>query len=259
VASAVAADGKHVWTVSLDGDKVRYNDAEKLLWDNPTALGGQPVALAAANKDPNLAVCALFQNKIVTLRSGKVVTPEAISYRPCCIAFSADDQFVAVGGEDKKVHIYKVDTKAATLKESAVYTGGHLGRVLTVRWSADSKFLVSADSSRMICIFDSAGKQQNSTSWTFHNASVTEVAWPASGSSQLATCSQDQDVLVWTDLKTFEHQMQRIQLAHPLGVDHVAFVDDNTLITSGADRAIRVWSRGPTPAPNSPTSPFKTN
>jgi len=191
--------------------------------------------LATAHKDNALAAVALGQEKLVILRAGKIISTTALEFRPTSVAFSPDDGELAIGGSDNKVHVFSIGSDAVKLSKTLT---GHLGRITSVVY--DGQFLVSSDANRAIYFWKN-GELQNNTGWTFHNAVVSETSFNPS-STVLATCSQDQDILLWSDLSKFEHFYTRFPLAHHLGVDHVNWLNDETIISTGVDRCIKVWS-----------------
>jgi len=151
------------------------------------------------------------------------------------IAFNANDSELAIGGADCKVHLFAFGTDAA---KATKVLDGHTARVTSVIYDATQ--LVSTDANRAIYFWKN-GEMQNNTGWTFHNGNVTQTAFNPS-STLLASCSQDQDILIWSDLVKFEHYYTRFTLSHHLGTDHVAFLDDNTVISTGVDRCIKIWN-----------------
>jgi len=238
VACAPTCDGKKLVTVGYD-DVYRFHDTKTLQFQKTAVgLGGQPSVLAVAKKDANLAVAVLTKGLLVVFREAKVLSSTKLDYTPICVAINHNDSELAVGSTDAKVRTYSFDGegKVAALK---TLHPGHLGRVLAVAYSPDGGRIAATDSNRQIIIWQD-GVQKNDTAWMFHGSGPNDVNWSADG-SRLVTCGLDQDIIVWTDLKKYEHEYQRITTAHSGGADHVAFWDDKHLVSSGADRAIRIW------------------
>lgn len=241
VACAVSGDGSKVITVGLD-DKFRYSDIKTLTFStNATALGGQPTALAAARADKDLAAVTLSQDKLVLVREGKVLSTTPLGYTPRCVAFAPGDKQLAIGGADSKLRTYSVSAADGKVALTATLEG-HINKVNAVTYSDDGVFIAATDGNRQIILWKD-GKQQNNTGWTFHNAAPVEAAFSSPAAGLLASAAADQDIIVWSDLKGFEHTFQRIVLAHPTGVEHISFVADNKIISTGADRCIRTWTK----------------
>jgi len=236
VSAALTCDNQYLVSAGLD-DKLRFNETKSCSFSaDGIALGGQPVAVAASIKDPTLVAVILANEKLLIIRAGKTVATVDLGFKPISLAFNSIDTEIAVGGQDQKVHLFKLEKDTAT---AGNVLGEHTGKIMSVRYSSDGKFLVSTDSNRNI-FFWNDGKVLNNTGWPFHNSQVTATALPPS-CSRIATCSLDQDIIIWSDLKNFESKLQKISLAHPTGVDHVEFLDENILISSGNDRTIKIW------------------
>jgi len=243
VGCAVTADGTKLITVGLD-DKFRYNDLKTLVYSpNAIGLGGQPTAVAAATADKDLAAVTLGQEKLVLIREGKVVSTTVLGYVPRCVAFAPGDKQLAIGGADYKLRLYSVSPADGKVALTDTLEG-HTARVNSVVYSKEGTFLASTDSNRQILIWKDK-KQLNNTGWTFHNAAPIDVSFSSAGAGRLASAAADQDIIIWSDLKEFEHTFQRIVGAHPSGAERVAFVTDNRIISSGADRCVRLWTYKP--------------
>jgi len=235
---AVSCDGKYVWTAGLD-DKFRFNDSKSAAYSSDAGdLGGQPLAIAAARKDASLAAAVMAQEKLIILRGKQVASKVDLGFRPTSLTFSADDKEIAVGGNDSKVYLFSLANDVATKK--SVLSGNHLVKIVSLNYTPDGSYLVSTDANRFI-YFWKGGKVANITGWTYHNAAVTDSSFDSTG-ARFATSSIDQDIIVWSDTKTFEALYYKIVLAHATGVDHVAFLDDKTLISSGTDRTVKIWA-----------------
>jgi len=238
VACAPTVDGKKVVTVGMD-DTYRFHDVKSLTYNGAgVGLGGQPVALSVAKKDPDLAVTVLYQGKLVVFREAKILSTTALDYTPTSVTLGLDDTKIAVGATDSKVRTYDLSRDGKVeLKQTLT---GNNGRVTIVAYNPAGTILAAGDVTRQIVLFKD-GVQQNSSGWAFHASNPTDLSFDANG-ARLASSGLDQDIIVWRDLNKFEHEMQRISAAHPLGADHVVWADDTRLISSGSDRCVRFWT-----------------
>jgi len=58
----------------------------------------------------------------------------------------------------------------------------------------------------------------------------------------MATGSQDQNIIIWTDLKGMDDTKKfTIDMAHLEGVLFVAFLKDDLLLSVGFDKTIKTW------------------
>jgi len=235
VGLAISADGKSLVSVGLD-DKIRINSVESQSFkEDATALGGKPVAVAAANHDKELFAVVTAQEKLVLLRGSKIVSQTDLKVRPNNVVFSPSDNQIAVSGKDYKVHLF--DVSHDTVKDSKVYDN-HIKEVNVVAYSPAGP-IVSAGKDRNI-FFWTNDKPQNATGWCFHNAQVTDISFSPSG-DKLVTGSADEGIIVWKDTKTFEPTRATWEGAHCQGVERVFFWDDKTVVSLGSDRVIKVW------------------
>jgi WD repeat-containing protein 1 (actin-interacting protein 1) len=65
------------------------------------------------------------------------------------VATNSDSMEVAVGGDDSKVHIYKLTGTTMELKQELE----HLGAVTNCAYSPDMKYLVACDVNRKVILY----------------------------------------------------------------------------------------------------------
>jgi len=240
VSNLGVSDGALV-TVGLD-DKIRFNDLGAFQFSgDASALGGLPVALAVGKKDSSLVAVALTQKKLLLFSKKSLAQTVDLSFEPTSVDFSSDDTLVALGGKDKKVHVFKLS--GGKLSEGDVYSESDRP-VTFVGYRPGSNMLATIDGERRIYFYED-GKNKNVHGWDFHSQSVTAGAWSPSG-ARFATGSADQKVIIWSDFKTFSDDKRLvIPDVHVGGVDHLAWWDENTLISVGVDRSVRIWDVPP--------------
>jgi len=236
VGLALSSDGKTLASVGLD-DKIRLNNPENHQFkDDATALGGKPVAVAAAHKDKDLFAVVTAQEKLVLLRGSKVVSSCDLGCRPNNVAFSPNDSQIVVSGKDGKVHLFDVSHDAAKPSKSLE---NHLKEVNVCTYNNNGSMLVSAGKDRNIYIWI-GDKPQNASGWCFHNAQVMDVGFSPS-QDRIVTGAADESIIIWKDLKAFDNTRTTLDAAHCQGVERVMFWDDSTLLSLGSDRVIKTW------------------
>lgn len=235
----VAAGGEKLYSVSLD-DKIRTSDLVKQeVSSDGSDLGGQPVAVAAHPTDANIAVAVLAQEKIVVVRNGQAGNANALGFVPTTVSFNQDGSQVLVGGKDKKLHIYTIE--GDNVKQQAEITT-HDKPLTAIRASHDGVYYASTDKEASVYIHTTAAREcKNKSGWRFHQAGVQDADWNPSN-TKLVTSSLDTHVIIWNDLKEFNgSDRTRIKDAHLDGANFVRFWDDGTVLSVGADRAIKIW------------------
>jgi len=235
---ALTSSGDSLITVGLD-DRLRVNDKKSNKWSTDAiALGGQPVHVTSGKKDSTLVAVALANSNLVLLHKGTIKGTTSIGFVPNYVDFSADDSELVVGGKDKKVHFFSVTGDG--FKHTKEYKESDK-EVIIAHYRPDQSLVATVDRDKRIYFFNKDGKNLNSLGWEYHAATVSAGAWSPSG-KRYATGSADESIIVWSDLTKFsEDSRLLIKDAHCTGVDFVAFWDEDTLVSVGSDRSIRIW------------------
>jgi len=225
-------------TVSLD-DKIRINETKTMAFSTVAhGLPGRPVAVAAASCNTNLFAVVTEAPSVVLIRDGAPGEPVDLAFAPLNLSFSADDTELAITGKGNALQLFAVGASGLTAKKTLE---GPSRNVNAVAYSADGRYLVAVDASRRVSIYDAARTLRSSDGWQYHSSNVTDVAF-SPDSRRLVTCSMDESILVYNDLTGLVPEKRlTLALAHTGGVQSVAFLDANTVISVGADRAIKYW------------------
>ncbi|HEY2342231.1 MAG TPA: c-type cytochrome domain-containing protein [Chthoniobacteraceae bacterium] len=144
---------------------------------------------------------------------------------------SPDQAHVALGGPLKLLKIYS--TKDGKLEYSLKK---HTDWITAISFSADGKYLASADRSGAIVVWEgTTGKEYNTLPG--HKVAVTSLAFMP---GVLASGSEDGTVVLW-DIQ--EAKEIRKWNAHPGGVEWVEFTTDGRVVSCGRDHIARVWDQ----------------
>jgi len=243
---AISSDGERLATVSLD-DKLRINEIKGLTTATDAApLGAKPVAIAAANRAGNLFAVVTEAPAVIIVRDGALSAPIDLDFAPLNLAFSHDDTELAITGKTNILKTYEVKSDGTlTLKKTLE---GPIRNVNAVNYSTDGKFLVAVDANRRVSVYDAARELKTSDGWQYHSSNVLDASFSPS-SDRLATCSMDEIIFVYNDLTTFVPEKRHaLPLSHTGGVLRVDWIDNNTLVTAGGDRSIKIWDLPALPA-----------
>ena len=120
------------------------------------------------------------------------------------LAFSADDQFVASGGYDRTVRIWRTDDGQQV---STMY--GHTSAITVVAFSPQGEYLASGSRDGQIKIWDWRAGLEIKT-LPGHTNLLTDLAWSPDG-TKIASSGWDNEVRIWdfltgTELKSFTHE-----------------------------------------------------
>jgi|GEM_PF-424411 len=145
---------------------------------------------------------------------------------------SPDHQFVALGGPEKRVKIYRTkDNKQTALIKK------HTEWITAIAYSPDGKYLATADRNGGVEVWEAGAEPKPFNTLAGHKASCTGLAFMP---GVLASCSEDGKVTLWnvkegTEIKSWT--------AHAGGVEWVEFSPDGRIATCGRDKVAKIWDQ----------------
>ncbi|KAL0355164.1 UNVERIFIED_CONTAM: Actin-interacting protein 1-2 [Sesamum radiatum] len=259
-----------VWRVSLQGDQC--GNAECI------DIGNQPKDLSLALLSPDLVLVSI-DTGVILLRGSKVVSTIDLGFTVTASAIAPNGTEAIVGGQDGKLHVYSIT--GDTLNEEAVLEK-HRGAITVIRYSPDVSMFASADANReavvvlperlytivVLYLFRNFSsllemiilpsailypfhlllkipclllvKLKN---MLYHTARINCIAW-SPDSSMVATGSLDTCIIIYEVDKPASSRIT-IKGAHLGGVYGLVFTDEHSLVSSGEDACIRLWTVTP--------------
>jgi len=180
-----------------------------------------------------LAATGTFDKKVLVVRNGRIASTKDVSYTPHSFAFSTDESELVVGGDDKKLHVYKLTGDSLGAEQ---VLDGHLDTITSIDFAPDGSRFASADKNRRIIVWEN--KTAKITDWIYHTASIGGIKW-APNSRLLASGSLDSKVIVWN----VDAPRERLQIdaAHHGGVNDVDWIDESTVVSVGQDACTKSW------------------
>lgn len=230
---AITADNNKVTSIAMD-DTLRLIDAEaKSFGGNSIATGSVPNGIAVAPSGKFSVMVTL--NEVLLISNNEIVARVDASFTPLSVTVHPNGGTAAVGGQDNKVHLYKIDGNSIVadgLLES------NRGPVTTVAYSPDGSLLAAGDGDRKVLCYDVASKTLKISHWCFHTAKVSSVAWSPDG-KHAASGSLDTNVYIWS----IDTPMKNIAIkgAHLGEVTGVTWQGNSTVISVGADACVKTW------------------
>jgi WD40 repeat protein len=228
-------------------DKVRSHPVTGQRNDEKTgpqqALGGAAKDVATSILDPNLSAVVLAQDKLLIMKDGNITCTVPLTFSPLSVAFAADDSKVYVGGKNRGIATFSLDTASYTATADAGPEMSANDVVTKVRTSADGKYVVAIDKKRSLMVYDlqNGGANLNGAQYLrFHNMTVNDGCFSPDG-SKFATVGNDSMAIVYYDGLMSTHRLG-IRDAHMDTATFCAFLDETTLVTAGTDRLVRVWT-----------------
>jgi WD40 repeat protein len=230
--AGVAAAGGEVASVAWD-DKLRIGDATTGVFRSTLPLPGQPRGLAVARGAPDVRVVVTAAAVLLFKGAAAAATKEA-PYQPTCVDISVDGTLVAVGGNDKKVHFYRVEGAALTADGETAEAGAAIS---VVGLSPDCTRVAIGDALREVRLYATDGAKATLMSgrWMNHTTRVTGLKWSPDG-RWVATVSTDRRLCIWDPAS--DNVKQSFDLAHPLPFAGVVWTDATTLWTLGTDGVV---------------------
>ncbi|KAG0002585.1 hypothetical protein BGZ65_002528 [Modicella reniformis] len=187
----------------------------------------------SASDDQTIVVAT--EKEVQIIQGGKKVDSFGVSYSATAIAINAQGTTVAIGSEDTKIYVMKLDGT----KLSAVHTlSDNKGTITKLAFNPEGDLLAAGDSAGKIILYDATTGKTVTQHWAFHTARITSIGWSPSGRYAVSG-SLDTNVYVWSR----ESPSKRITIlnAHAQGVSGTVFVDEDTIVSTGADACVKTW------------------
>lgn len=203
----------------------------KIFTGTANELKFQPKGIAATSD----VVLVPSSDSIAVYSKGTKTSSISVKYTPTCIA--AHGSNVAVGGDDKLVHIYMLS--GADLKDTGIELRRATAPISALAFSAAGDKLAVGANNGKIYAFETSGEWKIITDrWSAHTARITCLAWDDSA-KLAASGSLDTNVMVWS----IEDPGKRIKAtnAHKDGVTGVAWEKSGKVLSAGGDSSIKVW------------------
>ncbi|KAF6138921.1 hypothetical protein GIB67_025650 [Kingdonia uniflora] len=202
-------------------------------------VGSQPKDLNLTPLSPELALVSI-DSGVVILRGPTVLSTINLGYAVTASAIAPDGSEAIVGGQDGKLRIYSIN--GDTLTEEAVLEK-HRGAISVIRYSPDASMFVSGDLNREAVVWDRVSKAVKLNNMLYHSARINCLAW-SPDSNMVATGSLDTCVIIYEIGKPASSRIT-IKGAHLGGVYGLSFIDDCTVVSSGEDACVRLWTVSP--------------
>lgn len=237
-AIALNFDGSKIVSVGFD-DKLRINDtASAEFATDAHAVGGTPSCVDCGSKTDGLIAVGIGQGKILMMKGGEtnlIPTDE----KPMTLQFHPTEEKLAVGFAKGGVKVYKVDGLNLTVAEEYKDLKRKVNKV---EWSPCGTYLVCGGDEKRILVYKE-GKEENinKTDWEFHNASVCDFSWSPDG-KMVASVGADLTVRIWKDTEKFTAKRDQVLMAHRVGINKVAWLDNNTVMSLGKDSCSKIWT-----------------
>ena len=232
--SGTGKNDSNVYSIGWDDSLRTISTSATTFTGTSLKTTGQPKAVAVSGSTLLVATPESITLYTNGQQSGSVPVS---GYNATAIA--AQGSTIAVGGDDKAVHIYTLSSN--TLKPVSAEPRRATGAISTLSFSPDGKYLAAGVANGKILVYGTSNWAVVTDRWSAHTARITSVAWDPS-SQWAASGSLDTNVMVWS----VQDPSKRIKAlnAHKDGVSGVAWPSAGKVISTGGDATVRVWKVG---------------
>lgn len=244
---AACRDGR-VYTYNGGVERVPMHSA----WPTPVAFGSAD-AWVVASLDNNVrqfstgdvavhSVQGHIRHMHVNADATYVLTDQGLSVGDAlydvpddatCVA--AQGSLVAIGTHSAQVHLYR--REGAALNKLGDLTSAR-SAITALAFSPDAALLAAGESNGKILVYDTASQSLKLHQWVFHTARIHSIAWSADGAHAVST-SLDTHIYVWSVARPMHKAVYKN--AHAGGACAAVWRDAHTIVSSGADGAVRTF------------------
>ncbi|KAG0354323.1 WD40 repeat-like protein, partial [Gamsiella multidivaricata] len=187
----------------------------------------------SASDDQTIVIAT--ESEIQIIQNGKKMDSLSVGYNATAIAINSQGSVVAIGSQDGKVYVMGLEGT----KLSAVHTlVKNRGAISALAFSPEGNLVAAGDSTGKIYVYDVVSGETAIQQWVFHTARVTSISWSPSGQYAVSG-SLDTNVYVWSREKPTKKIL--IANAHALSVSGAVFVDEDRVVSTGADACVKTW------------------
>lgn len=236
--SGIAASGSdgRIYSVGWDDTLRTIDGAQKTFVGGSMKTDGQPKGVAVATVGGKSQTLVATANGITVYEDGSEVSQQKTPAPPTCLATT--EGTVAVGSDDKKVRIFSV--AGPTSFDAMTELKDIPQPISSLAFSPDGSRLAVGLSNGKIFVYQNASGSWTleTNRWSAHTARVTSISW-SPDSKKAVSGALDTSIFVWS----LADPGKRIKVlnAHKEGVGAVAWVEDDRVISCGADAAVKVW------------------
>lgn len=232
---AIAIQGNFLVTGAVD-QSVKFIDLNTFAYvDADVKLDAIAADIAVSANNSDLMLIVTTKNLVIFNGQQVKKVIDLKGYEGTSVSIAPNDAQIVIGGSDKKAYVYSFDgddiTQVGVLDQ-------HRGKISRVRYSPDGTMIAVGDGNREIIVWDQATLKEKYTGLVYHTSNITDLSWSKSN-NYLVSSSVDKSLIVW-NLAAGKRTIA--DCAHLQGVNAVAFVDDNTVLSVGQDYCCKSWS-----------------
>jgi WD40 repeat protein len=188
-------------TCGLD-DTVKFIDLNDYKYSGEIKLDSQPQQLDTSNLNGLVVVACI--NHLVLIKNKTLSNKINLDYETTSVSVS--NNLIAVGGKDRQVHIYSMDT----LKELVTLTERDF--ITSIQFSPNGEYLAVADNAKNVKCYKINSENINQPTfnditkgmWQHHAGKISCISW-SPDSNYLATSSVDTHCFIYSPNKISDY------------------------------------------------------
>lgn len=233
--AAAPSEGR-IYSVGWDDTLRTIDTSTRSFTGISSKIDGQPKGIAVSTSSSNKAVTLVATSSGITIYSdGQASSTHPIPSTPTSIAASGN--IIAVGAEDKLIRLFTLSgTSLSPLAELKDATAP----ISTLAFSTTAPpHLAAGLANGKIFVYAAPDWKLVTNRWSAHTGRVTAISWSADG-KKAASGGLDTNVFVWS-LADPGKRVKALN-AHKDGVGGVAWAGETSVLSCGADAAVKRWA-----------------
>ncbi|KAF3914764.1 Beta-TrCP [Dactylellina cionopaga] len=233
-----AASEGRIYSIAMDDTFRTIDTGVKDFTGSIISTQGQPRGIAYAPDKSAVFVATLLE--ISVYKDGEKISSTPIkNYTPTAAAYSPSGNILAVGAQDNNIYLYQLHKSDDTIPSSPTsILKSNRSSISTLSFAPDSTLLAAGEGSGKIVLYDASTGEVKTTRWAFHTGRITSISWNKAG-SHIASSSLDTNIIVYS--ATNYAKNAKALGAHKEGSNGVAWVDESTVVSAGADGCVKLW------------------
>ncbi|TGZ84517.1 WD repeat-containing protein-like protein 1 [Ascodesmis nigricans] len=231
-----AASDKSILSAGWD-DTIRSLDPSAAAFtSSPIPTDSQPKGIATL--DSSTVVLTANDLRIYPAGSSTPTVTEKLSFTPTALAVAPAISHIAVAGQDSKLRIFTYSSSGVKLVNTLAASRT---APTSLSYSTSGQYFAVGEQSGKIVLYETQSSGEyavKTTRWAFHNARVESIAWNSAG-THVVSGSLDCSLYVYSVDRPVKNAVFRN--AHQGGINGVAWEDEKTVVSAGADGAVKRW------------------
>ena len=239
--SGLTATSSRIYSVGWD-DTLRSIDAasKTFLGSSTKTRTGQPRGIASAAAGEAIYVVTAAGIEIYD-QHGAFIHQTATKSTPTCIAAAPTTGLLAIGFETHDIQLYTTNnTSPPSLSPTSRLTDS-TAPITALSFTPSGALLAAGNALGKITVYATADTSVVTDRWSAHTARISSLAWNDAGTHALSG-ALDTNVFLWS----LASPGKRVKAAnaHKDGVNGVAWLGEDKVVSAGGDAAVKVWRVG---------------